>query len=245
VNAAANFWTEKPAAGWAEYWDTLHAPHRTAVVQALQQLPAWTSLLEVGCGPGVNLWRILDAFPDADLRGLDLSQTAIDQGAAKFAQADMEGGLKGSGGVALCAGSLPEALAPMDPVDVVLSVYTLAYVPPPDISETLSRLTELAQHAIILAEPMVAPGLTSELLHRHPAETRHDYLRWFNAIDGWHVTTLKPVIVQRLNRLLVAQRKAMPARGIRCRTAGVSPAKDQSWSSADSLADRRRALTHG
>jgi SAM-dependent methyltransferase len=210
VDALA-FWTKKPAdgpRGWNVYWDTLHAPHRDGLVRTLAALPPFTSLLEVGCGPGVNLWRIQEAFPDADLTGLDVSQAAVNAGAERFAAAETEGRLKGSGRVALCAGVLPEALDAMSPVDVVLTCYALAYIWPNRIGETLTHLLALAEQALVIAEPMVMPGFPSGPIYRHPAEFRYDYLQWFSAsAPGWQVTSLKPLSVDRMNRVLVAQKK--------------------------------------
>lgn len=213
------FWQRKPASGpssWADYWDTLGAPHRTAIVDTLGKLPPFESLLEVGAGPGVNLWRILEEFPDVDLTGIDVSEAAVDDGTRRFLKATTDGTLPGKGRVALCAGELPQALEQMGPVDVVLSCYALAYVPPPDIRTTMMKLLELAQRAVIIAEPMVIPGLQNGAIRdlgsqNRPQEYRYDYLRWFHqAAAGWRVTSLKPLTVDRMNRILVAERVHRP-----------------------------------
>lgn len=204
-----DFWTKKPVAGaggWSAYWATLHAPHRDLLIETLRTLPHFSSLLEVGCGPGVNLWRIQEAFPDADLTGLDVSEAAIDHGAERFADADRGGLLRGGGRVALCAGILPEALEAMGPVDVVLSCYACAYVPPTLIKDTLDRMRDLANLALVIAEPMVTPYAAGGVLRRDLGEYRYDYLRWINAQAGWKVTAMRPVKVDRMNRVLVAQR---------------------------------------
>lgn len=209
------FWQRKPATGpgsWEAYWDTLRAPHRDAIVQAFRELPAFDSVLEVGAGPGVNLWRLLEAFPDIDLTGLDVSEAAVDDGTRRFANAMELGTLPGMGRIALCAGVLPEALQAMDPVDVVLACYALAYVPPADIQATIQQLLTLARRAVVLLEPMVAPGLMPGRIPdlgaaKRPAEYRYDYLGWFNLLSkGWRVIQFKPVVVDRMNRLLVAER---------------------------------------
>ncbi len=207
------FWNRKGADGWNAYWDSLGAHYRTALVEALDTvLPVQGSLLEIGCGPGVNLLRVLQAFPDVDVTGVDVSQAAIDNGEKRFAAAIAAGELPGRGRAALCVGELPEALDAVDPVDVVLSCYTLAYVHPFDIARTLEKLLELGERAIVLAEPMLVPGLPSGLIPNtsgkpRPREFRYDYLRWFQEkAPGWWVTTMKPLIVDRMNRLLVAER---------------------------------------
>lgn len=212
TNALA-FWNRKDAAGWDAYWDSLGAPHRDAIVDALQKLQPFRSLLEVGCGPGVNLFRVLQAFPNVDVTGVDVSQAAIDNGERRFSLAMDAGELPGRGRAALCSGELPEALEVLDTVDVVLSCYTLAYVHPVDIRRTLEQLLALADQAVILAEPMLVPGLPTGLIPNmtaapRPKEFRYDYLRWFSEQerDTWCVTVMKPLHVDRMNRLLVAER---------------------------------------
>lgn len=206
MNASPSaFWEKKSSDRWAEYWDSLHEPHRDAIIEALRALPRFSSLLEVGCGPGVNLWRVLEAFPDADLTGLDVSQAAIDNGYARFAEADQT--RQGRGRVALAVGPLPEALEPMQPVDVVLSCYTLAYIAPQRLAETFFGLLTLARQAVILAEPMVTPQEPAAKLTNLP-EWRHDYLEGFAHAPGWAITSMKPLYIDRMNRILVAERTA-------------------------------------
>jgi hypothetical protein len=209
------FWQRKAAAGpssWADYWDTLRAPHRDEIVRAFQNLPPFESVLEVGAGPGVNLWRLLEAFPDVDLTGLDVSEAAVDDGTQRFEAAMESGEFPGEGRVALCAGELPDALQAMQPVDVVLSCYALAYVPPADIQATIQQLLTLARRAVVILEPMMVPGVPVGRIpnvgaSKRPVEYRYDYLGWFSLLSkGWRVTQYKPVVVDRMNRLLVAER---------------------------------------
>ena len=208
----SNHWLTKPRDGdssWAAYWDTLHAPYRTALVETLRKLPPFESLLEVGCGPGVNLWRIRDAFPGVTVGGFDVSPQAIAQGHARFAQAERDGQLSGTGDVYLAVGELPESLALVEPSDVVLSCYALAYVRPSCFHETMLGLVAIARQAIVLAEPMVVvgdpPGI-SQLIRQQPPECKHDYLTWFREHAPAWALSMRPLQVQRMNRLLVAQR---------------------------------------
>jgi len=208
------FWKQKR--DWSEYWDGprgLRAPHRDAIVDALQPLPPFVSLLEVGCGPGVNLWRIQEAYPRADLTGIDVSPFAIDEGIRRFEHAHQHG-LFPTGRIALCQGELPEALEPsadppLETVDVVVSCYALAYLLRDQVLVALKQMTRLAAMAIVIAEPMSEPGKPDGLIHLGAAsEFRYDYLAWFRQQDDWQVTSLMKLTVDRLNRILVAQRRA-------------------------------------
>jgi SAM-dependent methyltransferase len=219
-----DYWTKKPRTGvgsWDAYWQTLRAPHRDALVEALRKLPAFTSLLEVGCGPGVNLWRVLEAFPHVTLGGFDVSPDAIAVAHERFQGAERSGALSGKGDIYLGVGVLPFSLAQVEPVDVLLSCYTLAYVPPRLFAETLQAMTQAARQAIVLAEPMVVLGDfagISAQIHtiRDSAgqvvqrEFKHDYRTWFvdHAGPEWSITSMKPLNVDRMNRILVAERRA-------------------------------------
>ncbi len=210
-------WLRKADTGpssWASYWETLHAPYRDAIVAALRQISQKSdirSVLEVGCGPGVNLWRIREAFPDVIVGGFDVSPLAIKSAHARFAEAERAGELTGTGDVYLAVGELPDALQQVEPADVVLSCYSLAYVRPAEFHETMLALTTVANQALILAEPMVVvgdpPGL-SQLLHRNPDEFKHDYLGWFRACAPAWSLSMRPLSVQHMNRLLVARADA-------------------------------------
>lgn len=213
VREPGAFWRQKR--DWTEYWEGprgLRAPHRDALLAALQGLPAFTSLLEIGCGPGVNLWRIQEAFPEADLTGIDVNPFAIDDGIQRFERAHRDGTFDG-GRIALCCGDLPEALEasadpPLEPVDVVVSCYALAYLLRDQVLTALKEMTRLATQAIVIAEPMSEPGKPDGLCHLSAAsEFRYDYLAWFRQVEGWHVTSLKKLTVDRMNRILVAQRR--------------------------------------
>jgi hypothetical protein len=204
-------WTRKAATGdhsWESYWETLHAPHRTALVEALRRLPPFATLLEVGCGPGVNLWRVREAFPHITVGGFDVSPQAIESGHQRFTAAEGNGQLLGAGDVYLAVGSLPDALQQVEPPDVVLSCYSCAYVRPAQFHETMLALTTVARRAIVLAEPMVVvgdpPGL-SQLLRRNPDEFKHDYLSWFRVCAPTWSVSMKPLQVQHMNRILVAR----------------------------------------
>jgi len=206
-----DFWEAKAAdgpSGWAAYWATVQAPHRTALVDALRTVAPFDSLLEVGCGPGVNLWRIHQAFPDADIVGMDIANAAIDYGSEIFARADLDGTLQGSGRVTLCAAALPDDLAqlPVDDVDVVLSCYALAYLPPEALDVALGAIVTIARQGIVLAEPMVEPGFAEGLTSRLP-EWRHDFLGWFREhAPGWRIALWPMPPVDRLSMTLIARR---------------------------------------
>jgi SAM-dependent methyltransferase len=69
---------------WSECWgDTQrygpsHRIHRHILIKILGQLQ-FETLLEMGCGNGMNLWTIRKAFPGVRLAGMDISEEALAQ----------------------------------------------------------------------------------------------------------------------------------------------------------------------
>lgn len=59
---------------------------RELILDALGRLPAPGRILEIGCGTGKNLLALAEAFPEAEIIGLDLSRDMLDQAAPKLAR---------------------------------------------------------------------------------------------------------------------------------------------------------------
>lgn len=202
-------WLRKKPLSWAEYWDGpsgLAAPHRTLLVEELQRLWPFASLLEVGCGPCVNLARVRQAFgPSVHLTGFDVSESALELGQDRFIDAQLEPPQQ------LAVGALPEALSGDERFDVILSCYTLAYLSPEDLAVALPRLAHAARRALVIAEPMVVVGPETgqpHLMRPAPPEWRHDYVSYFrdDAPGRWNAGRWVDCTVDRMNRILVARR---------------------------------------
>jgi len=69
---------------WSECWGDVqrygpsHRIHRDILLKILGQLQ-FETLLEVGCGNGMNLVTVRQSFPSVRLTGTDISETALDQ----------------------------------------------------------------------------------------------------------------------------------------------------------------------
>lgn len=65
-----------------EYWDARHARGIVEIEPrwriALQELPSFNSLLDIGCGDGGFLAYLYQSHPTATLEGIDISQKAIE-----------------------------------------------------------------------------------------------------------------------------------------------------------------------
>ncbi len=66
------------------YWDSRNHPHRPLLIEAISKLNP-SSILEIGCNCGPNLWLLAKKFPDAEIRGIDINPVAIQKGNELFA----------------------------------------------------------------------------------------------------------------------------------------------------------------
>lgn len=192
------------------YWETVDEPQRFWVQEAVA-LVAGTSdhLLEVGCQCGPNLRALAQRWPGMRLDGLDVNEHAIAAGRRFMAAERLYG-------VRLHHGTLPGALTAWGDgsVDVVLSVYCLAYINPDDIIDTVSALLRIAKKGVIFIEPMVTRDQEpSEFTMEHNGyvEWRHDYIEILNILanelpDGrtLHAAVLPRQKVGHLNGVLIA-----------------------------------------
>jgi SAM-dependent methyltransferase len=138
------------------YWDSIDAPHRFWVLEAVALLGGAERVLEVGCQSGPNLRALARTWPTMRLDGLEVNPWAIEAG-RRYAADEAFSGLH------FHQGALPGALAawPDRSVDIALSVYCLAYLNGDDIIDTVRDLLRVARKGIVLIEPMT---------------TWHDYL---------------------------------------------------------------------
>jgi SAM-dependent methyltransferase len=173
------WWRKRSGDGWtATYWNDDRSPRRDHIIDALRSsFGEPTSVLDVGCNAGPNLRRIAAEFPDCRLSGFDINQEAIDTATRRFSEAGIP--------VELSVGSFYDVLPRIatDSIDVVLSSYALAYVPPANLAEVLGALVRIARRGLVLAEPMAFGGARSVGVLNVPwHDWRHDYVAALTAI---------------------------------------------------------------
>jgi len=154
------FWTSGRA--WAEhYWGTWQRPYRQQLANVLGSLLPGPEarVLEIGCntGPNLRLWR--SRWPQLYLFGFDAHAEAVAYGQRNFeddARVDIwqEDVL---------------ATAAWPSVDVVVSCYSLVYVPAEHLADVLARIAATARIGFVIAEPMEASALL-------PVEGLADYI---------------------------------------------------------------------
>lgn len=133
------YWSERKIDWGKSYLSTYNHPHRTMLMSVLASFP-WISLIEVGCGPGPNLVKILTTFKDKQVGGIDISKDAIELARKTF-----------SGGF-FKVGSVEDIMMSDNSADVVLSDMALMYVGPRKISLVLDEIKRVARTHVIFCE---------------------------------------------------------------------------------------------
>lgn len=147
-----DFWSTRPvedskrdwgeqSPDWLEgYWASQEHPHRQLILDALEKLKPFHSLLEIGCNIGPNLHRIQGTFPNIHLAGIDASPNAVERAAKRIK------------GVDFVAGNLEELPFHDKSFDVILSDAVLMYTSPAKIIPVINHLNRVAKKAIVLVE---------------------------------------------------------------------------------------------
>lgn len=219
-----SFWSTRSKADAAAYWETRGAGYRGLLASMLRKFAPFHSVLEIGCHSGPNLWAIRQQFPVAHLIGLDPSESCAKFGQVAAVREAMErmtpaqrdafdGQSEARGevlsvGVDFMVGSAPQGLAAFRDIDVVVSCYTLAYLSPTELHDTLAHISTSTQRGILLVEPMPTdvepegPIVSARIPCR-----RHNYAEWFaQHAPEWRAERLAFPGPQGLNGALRASR---------------------------------------
>lgn len=128
-----------------EYWRTESAytlsqnhPHRQLILDVLEQLEPFDSLLEVGCNIGQNLARIEKVYPDVQLAGVDVNYGALEKGISLHEAMIFK------------LGDAVELPFDDESVDILLYDACLMYVK--DIKKAISEAKRVARKAIIILD---------------------------------------------------------------------------------------------
>lgn len=174
-----SFWRRRSGEDWLDtYWNADRTPRRDVIIDALRTtFAAPASVLDVGCNAGPTLRRIAAEFPGCRLTGFDINAEAI--AGARQRLSDLGASAE------LTVGSFYDVLPaiPSGSVDVVVSSFAIAYVPPAQLPGVLADVVRVAAHGVVLAEPHAfEPGRRAGVLTVPWHDWRHDYLSAFVAL---------------------------------------------------------------
>jgi SAM-dependent methyltransferase len=127
------------------YWDSRQAPHRDLLAKAILSFSP-SSILEVGCNTGPNLFRLAEKLPEAKLVGVNISAAAIARGRSNFHELGMKN-------VELLEAKADDLSAFEDKsFDVVFADAVLIYIGKDKVEAVVREMMRLAKKAIILLE---------------------------------------------------------------------------------------------
>jgi len=128
------------------YWESRYHNHRSFLVERISNFSPISSLLEIGCNCGPNLYLLAKRFPDAEIRGIDINPSAVQKGNEWLAQ-------EGISNVKLLVGKADELGQFQDrSFDVVFTDAVLIYIGPDKIKKVVQDMIRITRQGLILIE---------------------------------------------------------------------------------------------
>lgn len=153
------YWEERKIDWEQAYWNPEH-PHRDLIIEALSDM-AFNSVLEVGCGAGANLYRVLQAWPRTELGGVDINNDAILMARKKLPTAQY-----------LACAPADRIFLGDNSIDVTITDACLIYYDAFKIKKVLKEIYRITRRDIVLCElhsKSIYDKLTSRYhLHNYP-----------------------------------------------------------------------------
>lgn len=137
----------KGSGDWIKgYWNSQNHSHRPFLIEKISSFSPISSILEIGCNCGPNLYLLAKKFPDAEIRGIDINPVAVQKGNEWLTQ-------EGISNVKLLVGKADELEQFEDrSFDIVFTDAVLIYVGPDKIKEVMKGIIRIARRALILVE---------------------------------------------------------------------------------------------
>jgi len=122
--------------------------------------PPFSSVLDIGCGPGTALMAAVAQFPQIE------TLIGLDHNPAFLALAGQLLGAAGRGDPALIHGDLSRGL-PAEAADLVIASYALVELQPETVPDVVMRAWALTRQALVLVEPGTPTGFQRIAMARH------------------------------------------------------------------------------
>jgi ubiquinone/menaquinone biosynthesis C-methylase UbiE len=127
------------------YRDSQNHSHRNFLIERICKFSP-SSILEVGCNCGPNLYLLAKKFPSAKIRGIDINPVAVQKGNEWFVQ-------EGISNVKLLEGKADELGQFQDrSFDVAFTDAVLIYIGPDKIKKVMEEMLRVTRQALILLE---------------------------------------------------------------------------------------------
>lgn len=127
------------------YWDSKSHSHRSFLIQTISKFSP-SSLLEIGCNCGPNLFLLAKKFPNAKIVGIDINPQVIQRGNELFAR-------EGISNVELfCCKADDLSNFENKSFDIVFTDAVLLYIGPDKIEKVIKEITRISRQALIFLE---------------------------------------------------------------------------------------------
>ena len=121
-------------------------PHRLWLSEQFNSLRPFSSILEIGCGYGLNIEILAKKFTSTSIVGLDINPVAVYEGEARLSQL----GLKHAHIILGKADDLSKFSNKS--IDVVFTDATLLYIGPDKILQVIAEMRRISRKALLLVE---------------------------------------------------------------------------------------------
>lgn len=138
---------KKRDSGWLlECWNSKDNFSRTILMNLFVRYEEFSSILEIGCNCGPNLYRISQKYPNCKIYGVDINEYLIEKGIGMMER-------EGIHNVNMRAGKASELKVFNDKsIDIVFTDSVLMYIGPDKIYQTITECFRISKKAIILIE---------------------------------------------------------------------------------------------
>lgn len=138
-------WAMRPISAGKDYLGAETDPHRKFLLEKISTFSPVHSILEIGCGTGLNLYLLSKRFPNAELKGIDINPKSVEYGNTWFKQ-------EGISNVKISVGKADKLVFQDKGFDVVLTDATLIYVGPDKIKKVIKEMIRVTRKALVLNE---------------------------------------------------------------------------------------------
>ncbi len=145
-NRLDKWWSKEGDSLGEGYWDSIGHPHRSFLVERIAAFSPISSVLEIGCASGPNLYLLAKRFPESEIMGIDIRPHAVQDGNEGFAR-------EGITNVKLSVGRAEDLSQFKDKsVDVVFTDAILIYVRRAAILRVIKQMLRIPRKRTALVE---------------------------------------------------------------------------------------------
>ena len=139
-------WAKRRLSSGTDYLGAEKDNHRKFLMKHISSFSPINSILEVGCGTGLNPYLLSQEFPNAKIIGIDINNNSIQYGNTYFKH-------KGIANIELMTGKADKLQQFQDKsFDVVFTDATLIYIGPDKIRKVVKEILRISSKGIVLLE---------------------------------------------------------------------------------------------